>query len=133
MPGGQVGPMAARVIGWFSKCTVDGEREEIGEKGTGQRAPVLRVKRWPSRGFSAPRLDRTHGIVVLRTVALEPHCVRKLATRHGFRVLHAGSVSSSAAGPTSVLCVWFRVRPLLKLHDFSCPCLSFLACKMGCY
>ena len=35
---GSIGLVAAKVIGWFSRCTMDGER------GNGQRAAVLRVK-----------------------------------------------------------------------------------------
>lgn len=35
---GSIGLVAAEVIGWFSRRTMDGE------KGNGQRVPVLRVK-----------------------------------------------------------------------------------------
>lgn len=104
---GRVGTMAARVIGWFFKCTVNGEREKGGwGEGYWAEGACPESETVAFQGLLCAQAG-SHAFVVLRTVALEPHCVRKLATRHWwlFRVLHAGSVSSYAAGPTSVLCV----------------------------
>lgn len=133
---GRVGPMAARVIGWFSKCTVDGEREKGGwGEGYWAEGACPESETVAFQGLLRAQAGSHAGHRGLKDCGLRASLCEKAATRHEWllRVLHAGSVSSSAAGPTSVLCVWFRVQPLLKLHDFSCLCLSFLACKTGRY